>query len=84
MNAVAYVRVSTDAQAGADRYGLDAQRADITAYAESHDMHITAWYEDTVSGATLDRPGESQAWQGRRRHTAHTAPRPREHWECKS
>ena len=57
MNAAAYIRVSTDAQAGADRYGLDAQRADITAYAESHDMHITAWYEDTVSGATLDRPG---------------------------
>jgi site-specific DNA recombinase len=55
----AYIRVSTDAQAGSDRYGLDSQRADITAYASSHDMTIQTWFEDAVSGATLDRPGLS-------------------------
>lgn len=59
MVVAAYLRVSTDAQAGADRYGLDAQRSDIESYAKAHDMAIGLWFEDTVSGATLDRPGLS-------------------------
>ena len=60
MNVASYVRVSTEAQAGPERYGLSAQRADITAYALSHDMQIIQTFEDAgVSGATLDRPGLS-------------------------
>jgi DNA invertase Pin-like site-specific DNA recombinase len=60
MVVAAYLRVSTDAQAGADRYGLDAQRADITSYAHARGMEIGLWFEDAgFSGATLDRPGLS-------------------------
>ena len=60
MNVASYVRVSTEAQAGPERYGLSAQRADIAAYALSHDMQIIQTFEDAgVSGATLDRPGLS-------------------------
>lgn len=59
MVVAAYLRVSTDAQAGADRYGLESQRTDIQNYAAAHDMQIGLWFEDTISGATLDRPGLS-------------------------
>lgn len=60
MTVAAYLRVSTEAQAGPDRYGLSAQRADIIAYAQAHDMQIVQTFEDAgISGATLDRPGLS-------------------------
>ena len=31
---IGYIRVSTDGQVGEDKYGLDAQRADILKYCE--------------------------------------------------
>lgn len=58
MRAVAYLRVSTTDQAGADRYGLPAQRESIERYAEAQGLEVAAWYADEgISGATLDRPG---------------------------
>ena len=69
MNVASYVRVSTEAQAGPERYGLSAQRADITAYALSHDMQIIQTFEDAgVSGATLDRPGLSDLLSSASQH----------------
>ena len=44
--AAAYVRVSTEAQAGRERYGLDAQRADIEGYAKSNGYELVEWYTD--------------------------------------
>jgi site-specific DNA recombinase len=56
--AAAYMRVSTDAQAGPDRYGLDCQRTDIEAYAAANGYELVTWYTDAgLSGSTLDRPG---------------------------
>lgn len=57
MNVVAYTRVSTEGQVGEDRYGLEAQRRDILAYCEAHDMTVVRWFTDEgESGAKL-RPG---------------------------
>ncbi len=61
MKAAAYLRVSTDAQAGEDRYGLPAQREAIQGYAKSKEIEVLSWYEDEgFSGATLERPGLQQ------------------------
>lgn len=57
--AIAYVRVSSDAQAESGA-GLAAQRTAIEAYAAKAGLTITAWHEDAgVSGAAgiEDRPG---------------------------
>lgn len=52
---VAYTRVSTDAQV--DKFGLDAQREQIQAYCDAHDLEITMWYCDKgVSGVKEERP----------------------------
>ena len=56
--AAGYLRVSTEAQAGPDRYGLDSQRSDIEAFATAGGYEVVAWYTDAgLSGGTLDRPG---------------------------
>jgi DNA invertase Pin-like site-specific DNA recombinase len=57
--AIAYVRVSSDAQAESGA-GLAAQRAAIEAYAKRAGIELAAWHEDAgVSGAAAieDRPG---------------------------
>jgi len=60
MIAAGYLRVSTDAQASADRYGLESQRSDIETYAKAYGFEIGLWFVDAgISGATLDRPGLS-------------------------
>lgn len=59
MNAIAYVRVSTDSQADSGA-GIAAQVAAINAYAKRAGLTITATFEDAgVSGAATleDRPG---------------------------
>lgn len=57
MRAVGYLRVSTEGQLGADRYGLESQRSDIEAYATTNGCEIVAWYTDAgLSGGTMDRP----------------------------
>lgn len=56
--AVAYMRVSTDGQAGEDAFGLDAQRAQILEYCEANDIMIVDWFVDEgVSGADVCKPG---------------------------
>ncbi len=56
-NVVAYCRVSTDGQAGEDRFGIDAQKEQIMEYCSRNDMQISAWYIDEgVSGAKEERP----------------------------
>lgn len=56
VEAVAYIRVSTDDQT----LGPQAQKSQIQAYAAQHDLEVTHWFEDLgYSGATAleDRPG---------------------------
>lgn len=55
MNAIGYVRVSTDEQA----LGADAQRAALDAWCAANGATLVACYADHVSGATPpdDRPG---------------------------
>lgn len=58
MKAIAYLRVSTDAQAGEDRFGLSSQRDAVEAYAKSNGIQIINTFTDEgYSGATLTRPG---------------------------
>ena len=57
MKAVAYLRVSTDAQANEDKHGLDVQRHEINEYAKKNDIEIIEYYIDAgVSGAKMSRP----------------------------
>lgn len=54
--AIGYLRVSTDRQ----DLSPDAQRAAITAWADSHEVSVVDWHEDlgASGGAPLDkRPG---------------------------
>jgi site-specific DNA recombinase len=56
--AVAYIRVSTDGQAGEDRFGLAAQRDAIESWSASNGYEIVQWYSDEgFSGGTAERPG---------------------------
>lgn len=59
MKAVVYSRVSTDAQER-DGTSLDTQERACVAYAEEHGWTVTRCLRDTVSGATLDRPGMNE------------------------
>ena len=60
MKIAAYMRVSTEEQAGEERYSLHAQLADIKRMCTSRCYVIVETYRDTVSGATSDRPGFQQ------------------------
>lgn len=56
-NVVGYIRVSTDAQAAEDKYGIEAQKETIQDYCSKHDMNVLEWYIDEgKSGAKEDRP----------------------------
>lgn len=50
MKLVAYLRVSTEQQAGPDRYGLPRQRHDVEAFAERAEHEVVAWTEDRTPG----------------------------------
>lgn len=54
MNAIGYIRVSTEQQA--DKFGVEAQREAILNYAQSHNYNIIDWKEDHISGVKDDRP----------------------------
>ena len=57
MKAAGYLRVSTDAQAGEDRFGLESQTQAIQKFAEDQGYEVVSWYTDAgVSGGTLERP----------------------------
>lgn len=54
---VGYCRVSTDAQAGEDRFGIESQKEQIMVYCAANDMQISAWYIDEgESGIKENRP----------------------------
>ena len=56
-NVVAYCRVSTDAQAGEDRFGIESQKQQIMDYCAQNDMQISAWFVDEgESGVKESRP----------------------------
>ena len=55
-NAVGYIRVSTENQAGEDKFGIDAQKDAIERYAKEHDYAIKQWFVDVVSGVAKDKP----------------------------
>lgn len=55
-NAIGYIRVSTDAQAGDDRFGIEAQKKEILAYANKNGYNIVQWFCDEMSGTSDDRP----------------------------
>ena len=55
--AAGYLRVSTEGQIGEERFGLEAQREAVEAYAKAQGYEVAEWYVDeAISGATLDRP----------------------------
>ena len=54
-NVVAYTRVSTDGQV--EKFGLDAQRAQITEYCEKNGYNIIKWYTDEGESGAKFRPG---------------------------
>lgn len=56
-NVIAYIRVSTDNQAKEDKFGLEAQKEQISAYAADHDMIIVRWVEDKGESGAKERPG---------------------------
>lgn len=56
-NVVAYIRVSTDGQVGEDKFGLDAQREQITKYCKENDYSIQRWYSDEGESGAKYRPG---------------------------
>lgn len=59
--AIGYLRVSTEAQAGEDKYGLDEQKDLIIEYARKNNLFIMDWFVDKgVSGAVEDRPAMNQ------------------------
>lgn len=56
-NVIAYVRVSTDAQAMDDKFGIESQKEIIAGYCQKHDMSIMDWYIDRgESGVKENRP----------------------------
>ncbi|WP_417676737.1 recombinase family protein [Pseudodonghicola sp.] len=55
MRIVSYIRVST-ARQGASGLGIEAQRAEIAAYAAAQNATITAEYIEVESGKKNDRP----------------------------
>ena len=57
MNAIGYLRVSTEGQVGEDKFGLDSQKEQIEKYAKAHDITIVEWFKDEgISGVTEHRP----------------------------
>ena len=57
MNVIAYVRVSTDAQAKEDKFGVEAQEQQIIEYVNQHDMKIAKWIYDKGESGAKERPG---------------------------
>lgn len=56
-DAIGYCRVSTDGQAGDDKFGIESQKEQILAYAAKNDFHIVEWFVDEgVSGVKESRP----------------------------
>lgn len=64
MRAIGYIRVSTEAQAEDDKYGIDVQKNAIEEYAKANDYEIVRWEIDEMSGAKDDRPALNRILYG--------------------
>lgn len=54
---VGYCRVSSECQCQEDKFGIEAQRAEIEAYCAENGFEVVDWYIDEAkSGAKMDRP----------------------------
>lgn len=63
--AVAYCRVSTEGQAGEDKFGIASQMDMIREYCEKNDIEVVNWYIDEgVSGAESKRPALGRLMEG--------------------
>lgn len=56
MRAIGYIRVSTEAQAEDDKFGVEAQKMVIEEYAKANGYDIVKWEQDEISGTKDDRP----------------------------
>ena len=63
-NAIGYIRVSTEQQAGDDKFGIDAQKQEILLYANTNGYNIVDWKIDEISGAKDDRPALNEILYG--------------------
>lgn len=72
-NVVGYIRVSTDGQCGEDKFGLDAQREQISDYCRKHDMEITRWVMDEGESGAKERPGFDEIIYGEISNPPHEA-----------
>jgi len=63
-NAIGYIRVSTEQQAGDDKYGIDVQKQAILLYANDNGYNIVDWKIDEISGAKDDRPALNEILYG--------------------
>lgn len=64
-NVVAYIRVSTERQAGEDKFGIDSQKEIVMKYCADHDMQISDWYIDKgESGVKENRPALDELLYG--------------------
>ncbi len=50
-----YIRVSTEGQAGEDKFGIDMQKKAIRDYCITKRMYVKEWYVDVVSGVEEKR-----------------------------
>lgn len=57
MNVIGYIRVSTDAQAKEDKFGLKVQKKQIEDYCKSRNMEVIKWYADEGESGAKERPG---------------------------
>lgn len=60
MQAIGYIRVSTDNQNAADAYGLETQRAAIENYCRANNLELAQIFEDPALSGSLEpmeRPG---------------------------
>ena len=55
-NAIGYIRVSTEEQGSDDKYGIDAQKQAIQAYASANGYDVSDWCIDKISGVKDNRP----------------------------
>lgn len=54
--AVGYIRVSTKGQNLPGAFGVEAQKEEITKYADANGYTIKKWFVDVISGVKDDRP----------------------------
>lgn len=62
---VAYCRVSTLGQTGDDKFGISAQKEQVSKYCSDHGLEVVDWYIDEgISGAEKDRPAFGKLLEG--------------------